>query len=213
MQAARGTSVDHPESGPDAPRPPVRRRSWAVFAAVAMVLYTADQWSKWAAVEHLTDRDDVRVVGDLLRLHLTRNPGAAFSLGTEFTVALSCAAILATVVVLYYSLRLRDRLWSVALGALLAGITGNLTDRLLREPGPFRGHVIDFFRLPSWPIFNVADIAINLGAALILVQVFRGVRLDGTRHHDDPGEDPESADQPVDHESKGEATGDSEESP
>jgi signal peptidase II len=174
----------------------VRRRTWAVFAAVAVVLYAVDQWSKHAAVEHLTDREDVRVLGDVLRLHLTRNPGAAFSLGTELTVVISCAAVVATGVVLFCSLRLRDRVWAVALGALLAGITGNLTDRLLREPAPLRGHVIDFFRLPNWPIFNVADIAINVGAALILVQVFRGVRLDGTRHADDAGEgpvDPEAA--------------------
>ena len=59
------------------------RRAWTVFAVVAVVLYVADQLSKRAAVEHLTGRDDVRVVGDLLQLHLTRNPGAAFSLGTE----------------------------------------------------------------------------------------------------------------------------------
>ena len=53
---------------------------------------------------------------------------------------------------------------------------------MLREPGPFRGHVIDFLQLPNWPISNVADVSINVGAGLILLQVFRGIRLDGTRH-------------------------------
>lgn len=166
------------------------RRAWTGFAVVAALLYAADQFSKRAAVEHLSDRDDdVQLVGDLLQLHLTRNPGAAFSLGTEFTVGLTCLAIVATLVVLVVSRRLVDRVWAAGLGALLAGITGNLTDRMLREPGPFRGHVIDFLQLPNWPIFNVADIAINVGAGLILLQVFRGVRMDGTRHPHDATED------------------------
>jgi signal peptidase II len=158
------------------------RRAWLVFALVAIALYVVDQLSKRAAVEHLTDRDDVRVVGELLKLHLTRNAGAAFSLGTGFTIGLSCLAIVATVVVLYTSRRVVDRVWAAALGALLAGIAGNLTDRMFREPEPFRGHVIDFLQLPNWPIFNVADMSINLGAALILLQVFRGIRMDGSRH-------------------------------
>jgi signal peptidase II len=98
---------------------------------------------------------------------------------------LSCLAIAATVFVVVVSRKVVDRVWAVGLGALLAGITGNLTDRLLREPGPFRGHVIDFLQLPNWPIFNVADIAINVGAGLILLQVLRGIRIDGTRLADD----------------------------
>lgn len=158
--------------------------AWLVFAAVAALLYTTDQLSKRAALAHLSDGDDVEVVGELLQLHLTRNPGAAFSLGTDFTVVLTCLAMVATVVVLWMSRRLGDLVWALGLGAMLAGITGNLTDRLVREPQAFHGHVIDFFRLPSWPIFNVADIAINVGAALVLLQVFRGVRMDGSRADD-----------------------------
>ncbi len=188
MQAARGTSVDKDSGSSDHRRNVLTsRRAWTVFAVVAAVVYAADQLSKRAAVEHLTGRDDVHVVGDLLQLHLTRNPGAAFSLGTSFTVVLSCLAIAATVVVLVVSRKVVDRVWAVGLGAILAGITGNLTDRLLREPSPFRGHVIDFLQLPNWPIFNIADIAINLGAALILLQVIRGIGMDGTRHQ--PEED------------------------
>ena len=82
---------------------------------------------------------------------------------------------------LWLSRRLGSRLWAVALGLLLAGVGGNLTDRLLREPGPLRGHVIDFLMLPHWPIFNVADMCINVAAGLILIQAFRGIRIDGTR--------------------------------
>ncbi|UMG92113.1 signal peptidase II [Nocardioides sp. TF02-7] len=190
MQAARGTPVDH-ETAPDERRRRLlaSRGTWLLFAVVAGVLYAADQLSKRAAVEHLAD-GDVQVVGELLQLHLTRNPGAAFSLGTDFTVVLTCLAIAATVVVLWMSRGLADRFWAFGLGAMLAGITGNLTDRLVREPQAFHGHVIDFLQLPNWPIFNVADIAINVGAAVVLIQVFRGVHLDGTRGTPDrPGDD------------------------
>jgi signal peptidase II len=196
MQAAGGTSVDSSDSGSTDQRRTVlsSRRGWTVFAVVATVLYIADQVSKRAAVEHLTGRDDVRVVGEILQLHLTRNPGAAFSLGTGFTVGLSCLAVVATIVVLGVSRKVVDPIWAAGLGALLAGIAGNLTDRMLRDPGPFRGHVIDFLQLPNWPIFNIADISINVGAGLILLQVFRGIRIDGTRHADDEPADAEPSD-------------------
>ncbi len=158
---------------------PVRAR-W-VLALVALTLYAVDIVTKVLAVRHLDGRPDVPLVGDLLVLHLTRNPGAAFSTGTEYTVVLSCLAAVAVCVVLYLSLRVRSVLWAVGLGLLLAGVSGNLTDRVLREPGPMRGHVIDFLMLPNWPVFNIADVCINVAAGLILVQAFRGVRLDGTR--------------------------------
>ena len=188
MQAARGTSLDPSDSTGPIDRPSVSHvRVWRVFALVALSLYAVDVGSKILALERLSGRDDVPVIGDLLQLHLTRNPGAAFSTGTEYTAVLSCIAIVAVLVVLWLSRRLGSMLWAVALGLLLAGVAGNLTDRMLREPGPFRGHVIDFLMLPNWPVFNVADICINIAAGLILVQAFRGIRLDGTRsgHRDD----------------------------
>ena len=130
-------------------------------------------------MSRLSGRPDVSVVGELLVLHLTRNPGAAFSTGTEYTVALTCVAIVAVVVVVHLSRRLGSVGWAVALGLLLAGVAGNLTDRLFREPGPFRGHVIDFLMLPHWPVFNVADMCINAAAVIILVQASRGIRING----------------------------------
>jgi signal peptidase II len=156
-------------------------RVWRVFALVALALYAVDLGSKIVALDRLSGRDDVRVIGDLLQLHLTRNPGAAFSTGTEYTAVLSGIAIVAVFVVLWLSRRLGNLVWAVALGFLLAGVAGNLTDRMFREPGPFRGHVVDFLMLPNWPVFNVADICINVAAGLILIQAFRGIRLDGTR--------------------------------
>jgi signal peptidase II len=88
-------------------------------------------------------------------------------------------AVVAFVVVLVLARRVRTTGWAWALGLLLAGIAGNLTDRIFREPGFLRGHVIDFLQLPHWPIFNVADICINVAAALIVVQSVRGIPLAG----------------------------------
>ncbi|HET9828161.1 MAG TPA: signal peptidase II [Nocardioidaceae bacterium] len=185
MQAARGASLnpsdaDHPPVGRSRPRPD-RARHLRLFTVITVLAYLVDLTSKSLVVDRLTDRGRVRVVGDLLSLDLARNPGAAFSTGTSYTVVLSCVAIAAAVAVLWVARRLGSTGWAVALGLLLAGILGNLTDRVFRSPGFLRGHVVDFLQLPHWPIFNVADMCINVAAALIIVQAFRGVTVSGAR--------------------------------
>jgi len=180
MQAARGASLS--SSGHEQIDTRRRTRVRWIAAGTFLTAYAVDVVTKILAVEHLSDRDPVPLVGDLLKLTLVRNPGAAFSTGTEFTVALSLLAIAAVGVVLWLTRRLhRSAVWAVALGLLLAGIGGNLTDRLFRQPGPLRGHVIDFFQLPHWPVFNVADICIDVGAGLVLLQAFRSISISGDR--------------------------------
>jgi signal peptidase II len=180
MQAARGTSLSdtepHPSTRPSGASPRFRR----TFAVVALVAYAIDVATKSIAVERLSGAD-VELVGTWLVLHLTRNPGAAFSTGTEFTLVLSAIAIVAVVAVVYFGRRVGTRAWAWALGLLLAGVCGNLTDRILRDPGPLRGHVVDFLMVPHWPVFNIADICINVAAGLILLQAIRGIGIDGTR--------------------------------
>ena len=181
MQAARGTSLSDDETSPGPSRPARRTsRPRALLAGVALLAYGLDLLTKQLAVARLAD-GDVPVLGDWFVLHLTFNPGAAFSLGTSYTVALSCLAITAVVVVLWLSRRVGSMVWGVALGLLLGGVAGNLTDRLVRDPGPMRGHVVDMFMVPNWPVFNIADICINLAAGLIVLQAVRGIALDGTR--------------------------------
>lgn len=179
MQAARGASLTTSDQTDDHRRP---RRRIGLLLAIGTVLYAVDVVTKVLAVEHLEGRGRVDLLGPVLGLNLAHNPGAAFSLGTESTFVLSLLAIAAVVGVLVMAPRVREAWWAVALGLLLAGVAGNLTDRLVRAPGPLRGHVVDFLQLPHWPIFNVADICICAAAALIIVQSFRGVALDGTRH-------------------------------
>ena len=186
MQAARGASLN----ASDPAQPPVdrplasRSRALALLAAVAAVGYALDLTTKILAVEHLTDRAPVPLVGDLLTLRLARNPGAAFSTGTSYTLVLSLVAITAVCAVLWFARRVRSVGWALALGFLLAGVLGILTDRVFRSPGFLRGHVVDFLQLPNWPIFNVADMCINVAAALIVLQAVRGISIDGSRSRD-----------------------------
>jgi signal peptidase II len=186
MQAARGASLtsERTDPGTTSPHRASRTVCLLLVAGLGVLGLVADQVTKHLAVQHLDDHA-VALAGGLLHLTLARNAGAAFSTGTSFTGVISVVAIVAAVVVVVLALRVRNRWWAAALGLLLAGILGNLVDRLFREPGPLRGHVVDFLQLPHWPIFNVADICINIAALLILVQVLRGIRLDGTRHHGD----------------------------
>jgi signal peptidase II len=185
MQAARGASLNpsdahHPGVGPDRSGRE-RARFLAIFGSVAVLGYALDLTTKSLAVAKLSDGSPVRVVGHLLTLDLARNPGAAFSTGTSYTIVLSLVAIAAACLVLWFARRLGSTGWAVALGFLLAGILGNLTDRVFRAPGFLQGHVVDFLRLPHWPIFNVADMCINVAAALIIVQAVRGIAVSGTR--------------------------------
>ena len=181
MQAARGASLSSSDPEVPATAPALPRRRVALFLVVALVAFLVDQVTKYVAVERLSGRPNVRVVGDLLQLTLARNPGAAFSTGTGFTEVFSVIAIVATAVVVWFGLRARSTLWAFGLGMLLAGVMGNLADRLFRAPGPLSGHVVDFMALPHWPVFNVADICINIAAVVIVVQALRGARIDGTR--------------------------------
>ena len=185
MQAARGASLSpseqpHPVSDPSAER----KRLRTLFLSIAAVAWLADLATKAAAVHWLQGRDDIELIGSLLKLNLVRNPGAAFSTGTSYTAVLSVIAIGAALLVLWVSRRLGSTAWAIGLGCLLAGLLGNLTDRLFRAPSPFHGHVVDFLELPNWPVFNVADILINVAAGVIILQALRGVRLDGTRAKD-----------------------------
>ncbi|WP_169741838.1 signal peptidase II [Nocardioides aequoreus] len=159
---------------------PGRRRTTLALAFAAVGL-TVDQVTKVLAVRELTDRDPVEVVGTLLQLVLVYNPGAAWGAGSSITPVITAIAIVATVVVLWQITKVRHVGWAVALGLLLAGVAGNLTDRMLRDPGPFRGHVVDFLALPNFPVFNVADMCINVAGVLLVVLLFRGIGVDGTR--------------------------------
>lgn len=195
MQAARGASLNSSDSTNTEPTPRLRRRHIWLFAAIAATAYALDVVAKVLAVEHLRGEPRIPLVGDFLSLYLTYNSGAAFSFLTGHTQVLAVIAILATITVMWVARRLGSTGWAIALGFLLGGVLGNLTDRLVRAPGFLRGHVVDFFMLPNFPVFNVADICINIAAATIIIQALRGVSVDGTRHQEPSEDRPDGAGQ------------------
>ncbi len=189
LQAAGGTAIAGDRAVSEAPALPANRsRLLALCLGIAAVGFGLDLLTKTVALQGLDPSRPIPLLGGLVNLQLIRNPGAAFSMGEDFTVVLTGIAITALVGVLVGILpRLGHIGWAVAIGCLLAGITGNLADRLFREPGPFRGHVIDFVQVPQFAIFNVADIFITSAAVLVIwLSMITQVSLNGTRLKERP---------------------------
>ncbi|MDX3852853.1 signal peptidase II [Streptomyces sp. AK02-01A] len=166
-----------------AERPRGRRRILALFG-VAVVAYLLDLGSKMLVVARLEHHEPINVVGDLLRFEAVRNPGAAFGIGEAFTVIFTIIAATVIVVIARLARKLYSLPWAIALGLLLGGALGNLTDRIFRAPGVFRGAVVDFIAPSHFAVFNLADSAIVCGGVLIVLLSFRGLDPDGTVHKD-----------------------------
>lgn len=141
---------------------------------------------KYLTIENLPYQEPVPVLGEFLQLYYVRNPGAAFSLGSEVTWIFTIALAVVAGVIVWKAFGLKSRLWAVVLGCLLGGVLGNLSDRLFRDPGFPVGHVVDMISMP-WmmpAIFNVADIFIVTGMISVALLVVFGLRFDGTRERD-----------------------------
>ena len=164
---------------------PVRRSLFWLVLAIAVAWVTTDQITKNIAETRLSDGSTHPFIGELLQFHLVYNPGAAFSMGTGATGLLTILAVTVTVVIIWNARRLGSLGWAIGLGLLLGGAVGNLIDRLTREPGFGKGHVVDFLMLPNFPIFNVADIGITSAAVLIGLLALRGINPDGSRSSDE----------------------------
>jgi signal peptidase II len=157
------------------------RRLIVVVGLLALLIWAADQGTKLWAVHGLTPGERVSLIGSAFGLDLTRNAGAAFSMATGATWVLSVVAVAVVVTIIRFARQLGSWGWTVALGLLLGGALGNLTDRLFRAPGFMRGHVVDFLEFPHWPIFNLADSCIVTAACLIALLSLRGIGIDGRR--------------------------------
>jgi signal peptidase II len=172
-----GTEHVVPGTGVRWPRP----RRVLLLSSVALVVLAVDLVTKVLAVRYLEWRPPVPVADGLVYIQLVRNPGAAFGMATGMTWLLTLIAVGVVVAIVRVAGRLRSRGWAVALGLVLGGALGNLVDRLVREPGVGRGHVVDFIAYGSLFIGNVADIAIVAAAALMALLSLRGTGIDGHR--------------------------------
>lgn len=158
-------------------------RSIIVLAAVAVFVLVVDQVAKALVVSHLTEGERVPVLGNLLVFLYTRNPGAAFSIGTGSTWIFTIIAVGVLVFVVWFARRIRSVWWAIVFGLLLGGLLGNLSDRLFRPPSFGQGEVVDFIKIPLLPAyFNLADSAIVAAMGVFLVLTLMGVGLDGRRH-------------------------------
>lgn len=164
----------------EAPAPlaaaPTIRRARLVVLTLAALIIGADQVTKHWAVSTLQPSAPRHVVWTL-QWNLTFNRGMAFSAGQGAGVVIGAVAVVVAIAVLVYVARSTSRLTVAAAGFIVGGALGNVVDRLFRGEGWLRGAVVDFVDFQWFPIFNVADMAINVGAGLYLLWAL----LDGRR--------------------------------
>jgi signal peptidase II len=131
-------------------------------------VYTLDRVTKVLAEQHLEGRPPIDVIPGVLQLRFTTNPGGAFGLFGRATWLFVGASLVVIVIIVIASRRPPTRIGAVALALVLGGALGNLTDRLVRGP-ELSGEVVDFIDFQVWPVFNIADSCIVIGAALLLL--------------------------------------------
>lgn len=150
------------------------RSNVARLYLLALFILTADFLTKSWAVENLS-RAATPVIGNFLQVTLHKNPGAAFGMATEFTVVLTAISTAVALYLMRFAPKIKVTSWAIAAGFLLGGVSGNLSDRYFRAPGSFQGHVIDWIKLPNWPIFNIADSAIVIAAVIAFVLTVKNI--------------------------------------
>jgi signal peptidase II len=139
------------------------------FYAGALLVFALDQFFKHLVHQFMHFGQSVPLLGDFVKLTYVRNTGAAFSLFVGFSPYLSIIGVLVVILVIYYHYRVpaNNYLLQTGLACLLGGSIGNLADRLIRS------YVIDYLDITIWPVFNFADIMINVGVLLIMLNYLR----------------------------------------
>ncbi|MFC5129991.1 signal peptidase II [Paeniglutamicibacter kerguelensis] len=150
--------------------------------ALAVIALVLDQVTKRIVVSNMYEGQAIDVFPPLLRWYFIRNSGAAFSMGESVTWIFTIIQAAVLVYVAIFLVRKIGSLpWALALGGLMGGVAGNLTDRLFRPPSFGHGHVVDFIALPNFAIFNVADMFIVCSMIGICLLLFTGREIDGSR--------------------------------
>ena len=152
-----------------------------IMLACAVVALGIDQLTKRWVETSMSLGQVTDVLPPVLRWHYILNPGAAFSIGTDYTWVFTIIMVAVSGFLVYLMLKVRSLSWAVALGLVLGGALGNLTDRLFRAPSFGQGHVVDFIALPNFAIFNIADSCVVCGVILVCLLTLRGVGMDGKR--------------------------------
>jgi signal peptidase II len=155
-----------------------KTKKTALYLVLTLVLFSIDQGTKAWALASLPPFQGKPFIGDVLKFYLVWNDSAAFSITLGATWIFTIISSVATLVVIWLMLRTSSKAWRFTLAILLAGVVGNLADRLFREPGFAVGKVVDFLQLPfNFPVFNVADICITSSMTAVVILVMRGIKL------------------------------------
>lgn len=166
----------------------VRPRRYVVLMLVALAAIVTDFATKEWALAAFSPGERLDVIGSFVQFTLVFNTGAAFSLGTDYTWVFTCIATVVVLAIGYIGWRVRSLWWGVTLGLMMGGAAGNLVDRFFRDPAPFHGAVVDFISVGDFPVFNIADSCVVVGACLVVVLTFKGLNLDGTMVSDEVAE-------------------------
>ena len=164
------------KQSPAQPEQPARHRwTWFIVGIMAAVA-AVDQVVKRLVLAFLEPGVPVPVVGDWFRLYLLFNPGAAFSMGRNSTWLFTTIQLAFVVGSLIAAPRIRDRWEALGLALIAGGAMGNLIDRLLRDPGFWFGHVVDYISVGRFAVFNIADASITVGVIVFVAAVFASER-------------------------------------
>jgi len=145
---------------------------FARYVSLAVLVVALDQLTKTWAVNALDNGRIIHVIWTL-QFKLGFNSGMAFSQGEGIGPIIGVVALIAVVVLLVSLRRTGSTLSSLGVALVCGGAAGNVIDRLFRGEGWLRGAVVDFIDFQWWPVFNIADAAITVGAVLLLVSTFR----------------------------------------
>jgi signal peptidase II len=153
------------------------RLTWIALACAAVIVL-ADQALKDLLIQILPVHQSVPFLGDVVRLYLTYNDSAAFSMGYGQTWIFAILSTLASLALIWFLPRMTTKSWAIMAGIALGGVVGNLVDRLIRQPGFGVGQVVDYIQIPfNFPIFNLADSAIVLVAIATVIRIMRGNQI------------------------------------
>lgn len=139
-------------------------RFWLSLVSVLIV----DQLTKWWVMGHYVPGQSKPLLDELMWLTYVENHGAAFGIlaGRGWFFSLAAILVIAGMIIFHFLYKPSDRL-QLYLGLIAGGALGNLVDRIRFH------HVIDFFDLRWWPVFNIADIAIVCGGILLVLYLLR----------------------------------------
>ncbi|WP_160034251.1 signal peptidase II [Paenibacillus sp. An7] len=156
-----------------------------IYYVIALIVFLVDQGSKWLVKTNMDLGQEISVIGDFFYITSHRNRGAAFGILQDQRWFFIVVTIIVVVALVWYIQKIKsqpDKLLPLALSLVLAGAIGNFLDRLLM------GEVVDFFKFNfgsyTFPIFNVADSAIVVGVALIILDTLLESRREKRREED-----------------------------